>query len=218
MSIKICPNCQKEIQSKQNKFCSRSCSASYNNRGKAKSAESNEKRREKLSGRLRKDIENFICKECKNQFQLIRKSYYRPKFCSIECSNISKRKQTREAGRKSSQKRSIRSKGEIRLYELCQKLPHRILHNSIICDGWDADIVFPDLKIAILWNGPWHYREMNMKNHSLKQVQNRDRIKIDLFRSLGWLVLVYEDRDFTPEQAYEDLVPRVGIEPTSAHL
>jgi hypothetical protein len=31
--------------------------------------------------------------------------------------------------------------------------------------------------LAILWNGNWHHKKL-YKKHSLKQVQNRDRIKI----------------------------------------
>ena len=60
-----------------------------------------------------------------------------------------------------------------------------------------------------------------MKNHSLKQVQNRDKIKTKLFKSLGWKVLVFEDRYFTPESAFEiikKMVGDAGSAPTTSGL
>lgn len=36
-------------------------------------------------------------------------------------------------------------------------------------NGWDADIIIEDLKIAILWNGKWHYEKITEK-HSVSQV------------------------------------------------
>ena len=69
---------------------------------------------------------------------------------------------------------------------------------------------------AIMWNGPWHYKEMKLYNHSLKKIQARDKLKIDLFISNGFTVLVFEDRYFTPESAFElikTMVPPRGFEP-----
>ena len=68
-----------------------------------------------------------------------------------------------------------------------------------------ALIVIPSKHVAILWNGPWHYKEMPLSNHSLAQVQNRDRIKIHLFESMGWKVFVFEDRHFSPQSAFDHL-------------
>ena len=36
-------------------------------------------------------------------------------------------------------------------------------------NGWDADIILPDYKIAILYNGKWHYEEIS-KQVSLIQI------------------------------------------------
>ena len=46
---------------------------------------------------------------------------------------------------------------------------------------------------------------MGLSNHSLKQVQNRDRIKKDLFKNLGWKVFIFEDRYYSPKQAFEEI-------------
>jgi hypothetical protein len=105
-------------------------------------------------------------------------------------------------GRKSASVRCLRSKDERRLYEICQKFSETA-HNVDIVPGWDADILFPREKVAVLWNGPWHYREMNISNHSLKQVHNRDLIKKRKFKSIGWKLLIFEDRHFTPDTAAE---------------
>lgn len=100
---------------------------------------------------------------------------------------------------------------EIKLFDLCLTKYKNITHNdSTIADGWDADILLHDYKLAILWNGPWHYKQMNLKNHSLNQVKTRDKIKIDIFKSKGWEVLIFEDKSFTPEQAFEEIKRRVA--------
>lgn len=117
-------------------------------------------------------------------------------------------------GRNSAKKRNLRSKDEIALYEMCRDRWHDTVANGVIAEGWDADIIIPSKKVAILWNGPWHYREMNMNNHSLKQVQTRDRIKMNLFRNLGWRVIVFRDDEDTPESAFKKLVAPEGIEPS----
>ena len=59
-------------------------------------------------------------------------------------------------------------------------------------NGWDADVILPDLKVAILWNGKWHYEEI-MEGTSLKQIQNRDRIKLKEIRKAGYEPYVIKD-------------------------
>jgi hypothetical protein len=112
----------------------------------------------------------------------------------------------RVGGKKSASIRTLRSKAEIKLFELISSINNDAISNHIIVDGWDADIVVPSTKTAILWNGPWHYKEMNIGSHSLKQVQTRDSIKVKLFTQLGWNVVIYEDRYYTPESAFEHYI------------
>ena len=116
------------------------------------------------------------------------------------------RKFSIRGGKTSAQKRVLRSKDEVALYELCDKYFNNVSHNKVIIDGWDADILIEEYKLAILWNGPWHYKEMPFGNHSLSQVQNRDKIKKSLFEKEGWNVLVYEDRYFSPKEAFVDIL------------
>ena len=42
-------------------------------------------------------------------------------------------------------------------------------------------------------------------NHSLSQVETRDKIKIKLFTTLNWTVLVFEDRYYTPLSAFNEI-------------
>lgn len=132
------------------------------------------------------------------------------RFCSEDCRKLFHSKLASERGRKSSQVRGRRSKGEIALYEMCESRFSNVKPNYVIAEGWDADIVLLDHKIAIMWNGGWHYQEIKGGlKHSLAQVQNRDRIKQELFTKLGWKVIVYEDRFFTPKEAFEHLLELV---------
>lgn len=100
------------------------------------------------------------------------------------------------------------------LYDLCEAYFMRVSHNEQLVDGWDADIIIHDTKTAVLWNGPWHYRDMKFGTHSLAQVQNRDAIKTKELSKAGWNVVVFEDRYYTPQQAFDVLVARVGNAPT----
>ena len=63
--------------------------------------------------------------------------------------------------------------------------------DSLIDRKWDADIIIHDYKIAILWNGAWHYKQIS-KNSSLIQIQNRDVIKINEIKK-GNNILVYPE-------------------------
>lgn len=107
------------------------------------------------------------------------------------------------AGRKSASTLVRRSKEEIELFNLCSDAYKNVFSNLVIVAGWDADIVLEDYKIAILWNGPWHYKQMPHKNHSLKQVQKRDEIKKVTLEEKGYKVFTFEDRDYSPLSAFE---------------
>jgi hypothetical protein len=96
----------------------------------------------------------------------------------------------REAGKKQNTNR--RSKNEIRFAELCKTKFKTVLENPKMFNGWDADVVIEDIKVAVLWNGPWHYRKIK-SNHSLVMVQNRDRIKIKEIEKSGYVPYVIRD-------------------------
>lgn len=85
-----------------------------------------------------------------------------------------------------------RSKNEIYFSELCIDKFKNVLTNEKLFNGWDADIILEDYKVAILWNGKWHYEKI-MKKHSLKQVQNRDKIKIKEIYKNNYIPYIIKD-------------------------
>lgn len=98
------------------------------------------------------------------------------------------------AGLKSvqSQKNLRRSKNEIAFYEKCAACFKDVKHNLPMFNGWDADVIINDIRVAVLWNGPWHYRQLT-KQHSVPQVQNRDRLKIEEIKKCGYVPYIIED-------------------------
>ena len=202
-----CLECSKPIY-KPNKFCSKSCSAIHNNRLRPAGHPS---RISPNSNRGKNQREKIVSKVswCKICGHLIKNS--KRITCSTTCKHIS----FQDGGKKSSLLKTRRSKDEIKLFELCKSHYHSVRHNEPLVEGWDADIIIDDIRTAILWNGPWHYKQMlGLNNHSLKQVQNRDKIKINLLESAGWKVMIFEDRHYNPESAFQIILAGDGIEPS----
>lgn len=102
-----------------------------------------------------------------------------------------------------------RSKNEIEFCKLCEEYFDNVKHNECIFNGWDADVIIEDIKFAVLWNGPWHYKQIT-KSHSVKQIQNRDKIKIKEIKESGWTPYIIKDmgkanKDFVKEKFDEFL-------------
>jgi hypothetical protein len=85
-----------------------------------------------------------------------------------------------------------RSKNEIYFSELCKEWFSNVLENEKMFDGWDSDVILPDKKIAIAWNGSCHYKQI-WNNQSLKQVQSRDKIKTKIIEKYGYDFYVIQD-------------------------
>lgn len=102
------------------------------------------------------------------------------------------------------QKDTRRSKNEIAFYEKCKGRFKDVAHNLAMFNGWDADVIIKDHRIAVLWNGPWHYRQLT-KQHSVPQVQNRDRLKIEEIKKCGYVPYIIEDLGkFSPAKVDEE--------------
>lgn len=152
-------------------------------------------------------------------------------FCSSSCqeeyhNNITKylsddvKEKLSEAGRKTAQilKDVKRSKNEIYFCELCEKYFNKVEHNIAIFNGWDADVIIYDIHYAILWNGKWHYEEMNLKNShtSLAKIQNRDKIKQKEIEDAGFKCYIIkdlggEDRTFV-EKEFNNFITKLKEE------
>lgn len=192
--MKNCELCNSEHDGSigSGRFCSLKCSRSYATKAKRNEISA------KVSAKLRKPLETKECEECGKTFIKKRKV---SRFCNTSCAFIfvNKAGRSTKAGQASAAVRILRSKNEIEFSRLCKEYFDEVLENPKMFNGWDADIVIPNLKLAILWNGKWHYEKIT-KKHSLEQVQNRDRLKAKAIEECGYDLYVIKDMGkFDPE-------------------
>lgn len=196
-SFNNCLFCGKQISSDK-RFCNSSCSASYNNKKREPySDEWKKKISETLKNKFKNKPKNkskkerFFCKECGKEL----KSETKTGYCGLHYRNhltSEIKEKLSKAGRKSAslQKEVKRSKNEIYFSKLLNKRFSDSINNKPIFNGWDADIIIPSLKIAILWNGVWHYNDICGQ---LSQVQNRDKIKYKEIVNAGYIPYIIVD-------------------------
>jgi len=180
-------------------FCSTKCSKKY-----ANSFMDRKQISDSLKDYFKNNPKVKIKKEFKNQCIICNKFISLNKqriTCSTECFKT----RCRETGKRSvsSQSNKRRSKNEIYFSELCKTEYNNILVNEPIFNGWDADVILPIQKIAILWNGKWHYEKIT-KKHSVQQVQNRDKIKLDEIKNLGYDSYIIKDLGSFDKKFVED--------------
>jgi len=184
---KECLYCHKKFisstRSDSKKCCSEYCAHKYaqtftNNQNVSLAAKEAWKQREFVPKQKK-------CPICGTTFE---RKY--TKCCSSDCAKM----KMSEGGRKSSevQKYHRSSKNECLFADLCETRYTKVLRNARMFNGWDADVILPEYKIAVLWNGNWHRKKIT-KVHSVQQVINRDKIKVDEIRKMGYNVYVIED-------------------------
>lgn len=100
----------------------------------------------------------------------------------------------RKGGLHSVEKQGLRSKNEIHFFNLCKEVLSdiEVLSNAAVFDGWDADVVIPSIKLAILWNGIWHYQAVS-KAYSVEQIQARDKVKEAVIHKCGYDIYIVKD-------------------------
>jgi hypothetical protein len=195
-----CKNCEIKDAVKYSKyssgqFCSKSCAASFST--KEKRDDINKRVSMKLLGKKRgHEPVDINCHFCNKTLKVIWKKR-KQKYCSISCSKTDYMNQkgvASEMGKKSvqAQSNSRRSKNEIYFSELCRQKFKLIRMNDPMFNGWDADIIIEDIKVAVLWNGKWHYEKIKEK-HSVEQVQKRDQIKLKEIEKAGYKSYVIKD-------------------------
>lgn len=172
----LCLTCEKQLKGDQKKFCSHSCSAKASNAGRIIA---NKPKRIKKKPKVKE------YRKCACGVSILSPS---AKYCD-PCRGLAFQKGGCKAAKTQSETR--RSKNEILFAELCSK-EFSIETNECIFNGWDADVIIPSLKIAVLWNGKWHYEKITQK-HSVLQVQNRDRMKIKEIEKAGYIPYVIKD-------------------------
>lgn len=177
------------------RFCSAKCARGFSTFNK----------RQDINNKVSKTIVNNSIanyyknpKYCRICNSIIPYEYRKRSTCSDNCKIISKQQQFINrsilGGLASAKMQQKRSKNEIDFCNKCEEYfgIENVLHNEPIFNGWDADIILHKYKLAILWNGPWHYRKVT-KQHKLAQVQNRDRLKINEIRKCGYTEYVIKD-------------------------
>lgn len=191
---KKCLHCDKIIyyKNRKNKYCDYKCARkqmSIEQKKKQSIIPKVLKTKKRYHSSSNRSIAKTLqCIVCKKEFQHWK--YSRKTCCSKQCSY----EMFRNGGRNSSTKQKTyrRSKNEKMFAKLCQDKFGSVLENIQMFRGWDADIIIPDLKIAVLWNGVWHYKQIT-KKHSVKQVQTRDNIKIENIKSCGYIPYIVKD-------------------------
>lgn len=196
----LCEYCLIEHDEKygSGRFCSNKCARGFSTKNKRK--EINNKVSKSLKGRGNDDV-TISCKNCNIDFNVTWNKRHQ-EFCSKSCSTKWKNLTIGMAGlggRASAAKLTKRSKNEILFFELCDKTFNNVEHNVPMFNGWDADIILNEQKIAILWNGIWHYKKIT-ESHSLSQVKNRDKIKLREIKNCGFTPYVIKDMgSYDPE-------------------
>ena len=188
-------------KSKLSRYCSPYCAHVRNISENTKKSISDKLRskphkiNKKQKERKQRKYKVKICKECNKEYTKGLK-----RFCSVECKNkfhsrpkvISEetRRKLSVAGRHSAATMNElrRSKNEILFCKMCEDKFGNVGHNVPMFNGWDADVLLYDYKIAVHWNGKWHYVSVIEKGHStLKSIQNRDKIKHSEIDKAGWI-------------------------------
>lgn len=136
-----------------------------------------------------KKRKQHTCKVCGKTFYSARPT---TKCCSKECLCIANSSAGKKGGRISATVQGKRSKNEIMMADLCTAQFSNVKVNLPLFNGWDADIILEDYKVAILWNGPWHYKQIS-KSQSLLQVQTRDKIKQREIYNCGYVPYIIKD-------------------------
>ena len=190
-------NCKKEFIGRTNrKYCSLTCTQKVNS-SKEHMIQMSEKSRLKRGIHL---LTTIICKQCQTEFK---PSHSLTILCSLDCKRKYEqtdeyKEKAKEYGRRgglvSVTKQDRRSKNEMAFANLCQKYfgKQNVICNQPIFDGWDADVILPELKIAVLWNGNWHYKQIS-KTQSLHQVLVRDTIKLKVIEKHGYIPYIIKD-------------------------
>jgi len=146
-----------------------------------------------------------ICIFCLNEFE---PKYSKQKLCNVECSKsylsseemIEKRKSFgRKGGIISASIQIRRSRAEILFADMCIEYFGKddVLCNELFFKDkndrlWDADIIIKSIKTAVLYNGIWHYKQVN-KKHNIEAVQSRDRIKQKIILDNNYNYFIVKD-------------------------
>lgn len=215
MSIFVkCKTCLKELsinayslkKSKtKNFYCNHSCRAKTTNKGRNHTASTKNKIRTTLA--LTRPKKTRLCVICNSEITVKR---FR-KTCSDKCLSERNKITGSQGGKKSSQSpftRRGRSRNEIYMYEQLLKYFPKALHNKRMFGEFDADIIIEELKVAIHWNGPLHYKPL-FGEVLLENIQKRDVLRYGAIEQAGytnWIIDDINNTGFNPDKVQKELI------------
>lgn len=144
-----------------------------------------------------------ICEWCKKDYTPKRKE---SRFCNKICSHLFLNKdkevnflRSQKGGNNSMLTLNRRSKAEIFFSELCIEYfskPAITCNEQFFIDKnggkWDSDIIIHHLKIAILYNGIFHYKKV-YKDQKLDRMIAKDRLKEKIILDNGYTYYIVKD-------------------------
>lgn len=190
-----CGNKIKKIFSQRNNnnhyFCNHSCAAKFTNNERPLPTIEQKIKTSKSLNEYHSNyaklifIDNTNCLECGKNFEF-KCTYRNPrKYCSFKCIGIHSNKINSNVSYR-------RSKNEIYFAELCMEWYSNVATNKKMFEGWDCDVILLDHKIAIAWNGFYHYHQIWVRQ-PLYKVQERDAKKEIAFTKNGYIFYIIKD-------------------------
>jgi hypothetical protein len=211
-----CKNCnkpviklQREINRTNNSFCNRQCAAIYNTRiriesGEFHSQETKNKIRQSLIDYSKDRIQHAVDMGLHNgEYVLydcdccICDIKFKARQGTSTCSDMCYKERLKQIGRMGGTITASlpyhirnRSKNERMFFDLIKsKFPDAIA-NPRMFNGFDADVVIPSLKLAIHWNGLWHYKQVYQDDrgkHQFENIKQRDIKRLKEIESCGYV-------------------------------
>lgn len=198
-TTKNCLNCNNIfIGDKTQKYCSHKCSALTSNKTRILNDDILEKLRKNSKIQWKKHLYNpnfkcrdengffnLICKICKKEFKY--KETYK-KTCSPECYTIDNKLNAKLGWIKyynSIHRKTGRSYNEKYFYELIKQVFPDAINNRRIFNGFDADVIIPTMKLAIHWNGIWHYKPI-ISQHHFNEILSKDKLRYKEIENCGY--------------------------------
>ena len=198
---KFCKNCGKEIFG-DNKFCSQSCAASYNNKKRALSEETKQKISKTLlkenfetKGKigkkhpyLKRYLYPHICEKCKKEFFTAKKNQ---RFCSVKCAqssdevkeklrNIAKEK-VKNGTHSGWKSRNVQSYAEAFWEKVLQENSIEYIKEDYSTKKYFLDFLITKNRIKI-------DLEIDGKQHFRKDRQEHDKIRDEFLSKNGFVV------------------------------
>lgn len=202
--IRCCVNCKKQFESDgDKKFCSHRCGAIYNNARRVLSEETINKlrigailwNRQNNKSKYKRDENRLYFLKCKTCHKEFKNKRYGIKNCSPECYAIDRKNFGRKgalAQYNSIHRKTGRSYNEMYFYQLVKEKFPDALNNKFIFNGYDADVIIPSLKLAIHWNGIWHYKSVISELH-FNSIQEKDKLRYNEIEKAGYTNYIIKD-------------------------